>query len=304
MLLEAIFAIGTIVITEFVRVAAVEVIRHWSNSSGRVNSEKQSGCNSHGYRNAKNITTELEIIDAEVIDLERKQQHDGYTSRPDQERKEELESLRIEKFQDYQKAKKEEIAEEQSENPEHYETSALKNDSVHILQYHMGQVVLEKKCKVPGCGRSMILNSKQRLDGSLYCLNDFFWSCTGFYNQPPLQCRGTQQFQAADIGFLHKSDIFEFQISNQDLSKIFGESSVKKATVDRIRHHLKEKDDEVLCSTHHVPMILREKREHQGVALDMFFLGCPHPGCQQLVKLKSPAQLAAYLRRREGRGIL
>jgi hypothetical protein len=304
MFLEAIFAIGTIVITEFVRVAAVEIIRYWSNPSDTVNSDKQSGCNSYGYKNAKNITTELEIIDTEVIDLERKQQHDGYTSRPDQERKEELESLRIEKFQDYQKAKKEEIVEEQSKNPEHYETSALKNDSVHILQYHMGQVVLAKKCKVPGCGRCMALNSKQRLNGGIYCLNDFFWSCTGFHNQMPLQCRGTQQFQAEDIGFLHKSDIFEFQISNQDLSEIFDDRSIKKAIVDRVKSHLREKDDEVLCPTHHVPMILREKREHQGIALDMFSLRCPHPGCQQLVKLKSPAQLAAYLRRREGRGIL
>ena len=51
-------------------------------------------------------------------------------------------------------------------------------------------------------------------------------------------------------------------------------------------------------------MILREKREHNGLVLDMFHLGCPHPGCQQVVKLKSPAQLAAFLRRKEGQGIL
>ncbi len=38
-------------------------------------------------------------------------------------------------------------------------------------------------------------------------------------------------------------------------------------------------------------MILREKREHNGLVLDMFHLGCPHPGCKQVVKLKSPAQL-------------
>lgn len=95
-------------------------------------------------------------------------------SRKDQERKVELESLRIKKFQDFQKARKKEIAKEQSKNPDNYETSMLKSDNVHILQYHMGQVVLEKKCTTPGCGRPMILNSRQRLDGGLYCLNDFF----------------------------------------------------------------------------------------------------------------------------------
>jgi predicted aconitase len=50
-------------------------------------------------------------------------------------------------------------------------------------------------------------------------------------------------------------------------------------------------------------MILREKKEHNGSVLDMFYLGCPHLGCKQVVKLKSPAQLAAFLRRKEGKGI-
>ncbi len=304
MLLEAILSAGTIVLTEFVKATVTEIVRYCSNFLSKVNSGKQSEFSSHQYKIAKDIASELEVIDTEVIDLEQKQKHDGKILRPDQERKEELESLRFEKFQNYQKAKKEEIVEEYSRNTERYETSVLNDDRVHILQYHMGQVALEKKCNGLRCGRPMILNSKQRLNGSLYCLNDFFWSCTGFYNQPPLQCRGTQQFQIADIGFLHKSGIFEFQISSQDLSEIFNENSVKKATVDRMKSYVKEKDDEVLCPTHYVPMILREKREHQGVALDMFSLRCPHPGCPQLVKLKSPGQLAAFLSRREGRGIL
>jgi hypothetical protein len=304
MLLEAIFSAGTIVLTEFVKATVTEIVRYCSNFLGKANSEKQNEPSSHQYKVAKDIASELEVIDTEVIDLEQKQKHDGKILRPDQERKEELESLRFDKFQDYQKAKKEENVEEYSKNLENYEASALNDDRVHILQYHMGQVVLERKCNGPRCGRPMILNSKQRLNGGLYCLNDSFWSCTGYYNQPSLQCRCTQQFQAADIRFLHKSDIFEFQISSQDLSQIFDEHSVKKATVDRMSSHLKEKDDEVLCSTHYVPMILREKLNHQGVVLDMYYLRCPHPGCPQLVKLKSHAQLAAFLRRREGRGIL
>jgi hypothetical protein len=304
MLLEAIFSIGTIVLTEFTKAFATEVVRHWSNLFSRTTSERQNEHSSHSYKTTKDIADELETIDAEVIDLELKQKHDGQILRPDKERKEELEFLRTEKFEDYQKAKKEEIVIEQSKNPENYETSALNDSSVHILQYHMGQVVFEKKCNGQGCRRPMLLNSKQRLNGGLYCLNDFFWSCTGFYNQLPFKCLGTQQFQMADIGLLHKSDVFEFQISNQDLSEIFDQNSVRKATIDRVRSHLKEKDDEILCSIHYIPMTLKEKREHQGMALDMFFLGCPHPGCQQLVKLKSPAQLAAYLNRREDRGIL
>lgn len=308
MLLEALFAAGTTVLREFVRCTAVEVIRHtvevirhWANSRSNKDSSSQQTNSSYSNKTAKNVIEELEIIDVEFVELERKERRDGQISRQDQEHKQELDLLRTDKFKEYQELKSEEIAEDQCASPEDYETSTLNTDKVHILQFHMGQVVLEKKCS---CGKAMILQSQKRLDGSLYQLSDFFWACTGFYNNLPLQCKRTKSFTAMDVGFLHKSDIFEFQVSNQQLSTIFHDTSVKRATISRIKSHLKEKDDEILCPVHHLPMILREKLNHSGVALDMFFLRCPHTGCQQIVKLKSPAQLAAYLKRREGRGIL
>ncbi|BAZ03620.1 hypothetical protein [Calothrix sp. NIES-3974] len=306
-MLDAIFNIGTIIISEFVRTATIEIVRYaiheihqrvskWQNEHNYTNS------NTRSYNKAsKDVINELEIIDSEFVELERKVNFDGYSSRQDEERKEELELLRSEKFSEYQKLKSMEIADEQCVSPENFETSQLKSDKTHILQFHMGQVVLDKKCS---CGRPMILQSKQRLDGSICQLNDFFWACTGFYNNPPVQCKNTQQFTTKDVGLLHRSNIFEFQVSSQDLSIIFNDTSIQKSIVSRIKYHIKEKDDDILCPIHNVPMILREKRNHSGVALDMFFLACPHFGCQQIVKLKSPAQLAAYLRRREGRGIL
>ncbi|MEQ9548545.1 MAG: hypothetical protein RIM23_02835 [Coleofasciculus sp. G3-WIS-01] len=303
MLLEAIFAIGTIIITEFARVACREVIEQWTSRS-KENASNHGGYSERTNKTPKDIINDIEIIDTEIVDLERKKQRDIYVPISDNEHLEYLEFLRNEKFNDYQKAKKKEIAEEQYKNPDNYETSVLKNDSIHVLQYHMGQVVLEKKCAEPGCGKPMILQSRKRLDGSLYCLDDFFWSCTGYYSNLPFKCNATQKFQAKDTALLHKSDIFEFQLSQSDLSRIFNEKSVQKSTINRVKYHLRDKDNEVLCPIHYVPMILREKREHKGVALDMFFLACPHPKCPQLFKLKSPAQLAAYLSRKEGRGIL
>lgn len=50
-------------------------------------------------------------------------------------------------------------------------------------------------------------------------------------------------------------------------------------------------------------MVLREKRNHSDIILDIFYLQCPHFQCQQLVKLKSVAQIAAFLHRKQGRGI-
>ena len=301
MFFEAIFAIGTIVITEFVRHAVEEVYHHWKNFRNSRNASNQHTNSAYSNRTTKDVTQELEVVDAEVVELERKAQRDGVASQHDQERKQELELLRTEKYQEYQELKAAEIAEDQCASPEDYETSVLDGSRVHLLQFHMGQAVLKKKCS---CGKPMILQSKCKPHGSLYQLSDFFWACTGFYNDSPLKCKKTQNFTAKDVGFLHKSDILEFQISNNDLSRIFHQPPVEKVVIDRIHSHLRQKDDEVLCPVHHVPMVLREKREHQGVVLDMFFLACPHTNCQQIVKLKSPAQLAAYLKRREGRGIL
>lgn len=306
---EALFVIGSIIFTEIVRATAVEVIRNWTNSRSQNTANTNAQRPSRSSRtNSQEVKQDLETVDVEFVDLERKEKRDGRVSNKDQERKQELELLRTEKFKEYQDLKSAEIAEEQRANPEEYGTSVIDNDKAHILQFHMGQVVLEKKCN---CGQPMILQSRTRLDGSLCQLNDFFWSCISYYSNSIPKCK-TQNFTAKDLGLLHKSDILEFQLANQELSTIFHQPSVETAVVKRVKSHIQEKDDEILCPVHHLPMILREKRDHQGAALDMFYLACPHnpdirnyqAGCQQKVKLKSPAQLAAYLTRSENRGIL
>ncbi len=167
MILEAIFAVGTIVLTEFTKTSTAEFVRQWfQNKSffGKKTSEFSSS------KTAQDVTTELEIIDAEVIELEKKGQRDGYVSARDKERREELKYLQANKFNQYQEIKEVEIAREHTKNPENYETSVLKDDRAHILQYHMGQVVLEKKCR---CGRPMFLQSRKPSNGGIYRLEDF-----------------------------------------------------------------------------------------------------------------------------------
>lgn len=306
---EALFIIGSILFREIVSAATTEIIRSWTESRNRNNAANTNKFASHLSRTtSQEVKQDLETVDVEVVDLERKEKRDGRVSNEDQERKQELELLRTEKFKEFQDLKSAEIAEEQFTKPEEYETSVINNDKVHILQFHMGQVVLEKKCN---CGQPMVLRSKTHIDGTLYQLNDFFWSCVSLFNKSTPNCK-TQSFTAKDLGLLHKSNISEFQLSNQDLSTIFHQPSVETAVIKRVKSHLQEKDDDILCPVHYLPMILREKKEHKGAALDMFYLACPHnpdprnyfAGCQQKVKLKSAAQLAAYLQRSENRGIL
>lgn len=257
-------------------------------------SSNPTSINVHVY----NVQNEIKNIDLEQTEIEKKRARDGSLNLSDIEKLEELQKQREDKFEQWQKAKTQEVITEQAKNPDSYETSFLNNDNVHILQFQMGQVVLEKRCV---CGRPMMLQHRDRKDGSIFLLNDFFWSCVGYYSN---QCRGTQRFQTQDIGLLHKANILELQLSNTELGQSFTRPLIQK-TVVRLRQHLGEEDRDILCPIHHVPMILREKDKsnHSNVVLDMFHLRCPHFECQQTVKLKSLAQIAAFLHRKEERGI-
>ena len=247
------------------------------------------------------IREDLETIDIEFIEIENKQKKDGKITKADSEKAKELAYLRQQKFLALQETKKVASAIEHSQSPDEYESTFLDNEKVHILQYQMGQIVLEKRC--PNSGKPMVLQSKQKLDGSLYSLNDFFWSCVGYYNDNH-KCKTTQSFQQNDAGLLYKATIPELQIPNSDLNLIYSSKTVQNSVTKRMREHKGDRDEEILCPIHHVPMVLREKKEHLGVALDIYFLGCPHPSCGQTIKLKSAAQLAAFLRRKEGQGIV
>lgn len=253
-------------------------------------------------RDTKETLNNLEVIDAEFVEIERKRQKDGGLTNRDKDRLEELNDLKKQEFDEYQKSQTIESAIEQVSNPEDYESTLLDTEKAHILQYQMGQIVLEKKCH--NCGRPMFLQHKNRPDGSLFVLGDFFWSCTGYYeDNPAIKCTASQPFRTKDVGLLHKVDIPELNVTNSDLSIIYAQKSVQQSISKRVKDHIREKDEDILCKVHYVSMILREKKEHNGSVLDMFYLGCPHLGCKQVVKLKSPAQLAAFLRRKEGKGI-
>ena len=190
MFFDAIFIIGTIVIQHFVETAVTEVIRHW-NFNQREKQSQQRLQNPQSNKTAKEKVKEIEVIDTELIDLENKYQRDGRITTADQDRAEELEIMRSNFFDEYRTAKTNEIQQEQIAHPDNYAASVLDDAKVHILQYHMGQIVLEKQCRVPGCRRPMFLQSRQRLDGTLYQLRDFFWSCTGYYNNPgPFHSQG------------------------------------------------------------------------------------------------------------------
>jgi hypothetical protein len=246
---------------------------------------------------------EIKSIDQEISDLERKRIRDKVLSAYDNERLTELGSAKEKAFRAHQSTRAAELKERISADPHSLAESPLSESNVNLLHFHMGEMVFGKSC--PKCGLPIVLQHIRRpIDYDNFGLADFFWSCSGYYYPAHLKCSWTERFRAADLNLLHRSNIPELEIGNGDLNTIFSEQSIQRASTARIENHLGEEDGNILCPMHHLPMVLREKRDHQGFALDMFHLRCPHFECHQTQKLKSPAQLAAFLHRKEGRGIL
>ncbi len=240
-------------------------------------------------------------VDAEIAEMERKRKYDRGLSSCDEDRQEELLALKQEKFTEYQAVKTQEVSAEVKAKPEQFVEAQINDKRINILQFHVGQFVLEKRCRL--CQRPMILQHKRKpIDYATFNLSDFFWGCSGHYDKER-KCYETQPFQSRDMSLLHKSGIPDLEASSDELNIIFSTPPIQKATLNRVADHLRDEDEDSLCPVHNVPMILREKRDHQGHALDMYFLTCPHFECDYVQKLKSPSQLAAFLHRKEGRGI-
>src|SRR5437016_12302116 len=116
----------------------------------------------------------------------------------------------------------------------------------------------------------MLLQHSRRADLTPFLLRDFFWGCSGFYVDGPQKCRGKCNISLSDVEVLHKADIPELQVGASELNIIFGQGPVQQTIVRRVREHLGEEDDAVLCPVHHSPMRVQEKEEQVDYALDMF----------------------------------
>ena len=82
----------------------------------------------------------------------------------------------------------------------------------------------------------------------------------------------------------------------------------QQSVIKRMSDVKRQDADVYLCAAHNEPLVLREKKDAEGL-LDQFCFGCPRWSassgtCSQIVKLKSPAQLASALEAFYGRGIM
>jgi hypothetical protein len=254
---------------------------------------------SRTYSQAKQTvnTTAEEIseIDREIQEREDSLRRSG--SKIDEQKIQDLYNEKNKKYEKYQEAQGQCIRNQYEQNPDKFAKSILERGNENKLLYHTGLITLEKKC--PSCARSMRLQHKSVENPTF---NDFFWQCTGYY--AGTECK-TISFRPSDIDLINRTDIEELNVDNQTLSTIASAKSAQISTDRRLKGHLGEKDIDVPCPVHLTAMELREKRGPDDMPLlDKYYLRCAHRGCSQTTKLKSWAQLAAYLNRKEGQGIL
>ena len=239
----------------------------------------------------------LQEIDAEIVDRQC-----SMVSRPniaDQAKIDSLLKQKDKEYNEYKQLQQDAAEAELTELPDSLVESSLFKGAENKLLYHTGLITLKKNC--PKCRKPMRLQHKTVAEPSFL---DFFWQCTGFYS-PNNQCRNTISFRPADLSLVHKSGIPEIEIDNSDLSIIASEDSVLKSTDKRIRAHIGGIDADILCPIHLTPMRLRQKKGPENMPLlDKYHLRCQNPECSQTTKLKSFPQLAAFLRRKDGDGIL
>ncbi len=287
---NATFVIGTMITNA--AIALRDFVGRFANSS---DSESDVCSRREIFDRVKSYNDEFE-------DYDRKFRRDGILNEKDRDRMLEIKKGRDCVFHKFEIAQQNDIAGEIVQQPGSFDTFRLDRNHAHILQYHIGLTVFNIKCHI--CERPMVLQFPK--DRDVITPEDFFWACSGFYGG---NCRATRKISLIDMQNLFaRTDIPEFHSTADDLNDIFDYSSVKRNVLARVKNHLNDECDDYICPIHKEPLVLKEKKRFFG-SLDQFFLGCPRwkadrTGCSFVMKLKSPAQLAALLRNKEDRGIL
>jgi len=246
------------------------------------------------------IHKKTKVLNDEIIDLESKKFRDRSLDQYDDQKLRDLYSQR-DKLKDEARNNNELLMVEKMQSGEGvYDSLHINNNNTHILQFHVGQTVFGKRCRQ--CGRPMALQWKQGMQS--VNMSDFFWGCIGFYEG----VKHNEPFTHSDMDLFTRIDRPEFEVSSQTLGNIIHLPGPKSNITKRMSDIKQEQTDVYLCPVHNEPMVLREKKDAHGL-LDQYFFGCSRwlpakGGCKQIVKLKSPAQLASALEAFYGRGLL
>ncbi len=256
-------------------------------------------------RPSEEIRHDIKETDGEITDLEKKLRRDGQLNRSDKEELEELRRQAMDLAEEHQQARSEETTSEILQEKTEASATSLSQDYLHILDWSRGPAVRMKPC--PKCRAPMYLNRRNQPQNAIFTIKDYFWACTNFYipEGTPGRCNGTLAFSDQDFGLLHKAGIPELEINRDHFTLITSQRPALKVIEKRMSQAIGAQDIDVNCPIHGLPLVLQEKQTaEEGNILDYYYLKCPHIGCGQTRKLKDAAQLASFLTRITGEGIL
>jgi hypothetical protein len=251
----------------------------------------------HGF--TRKYFSQAEDLAAEEREFAEKFKRDGKRTEQDEERLREMQAERERLRKEMEAAKAREAAEE------------FKADSDEVIAAQMTDaelssavgILASKEC--PVCGGTMRIRQSRDQNGN--GKRSFYWQCT-MANR--LNCP-TIKLNANDL------NASVLRKKNPDLD---GDAKVRKQIWTRVdvtndthsrlrKNHLDEKDEEVVCPHHVLPMKLVQKRGVDGGMLSLYeyvCIGIKSDGkpCPYTVALETFPQVAAMLRRREGKGII
>lgn len=289
----AVYAIGTV--AAYVGEKAVELY----HVAKQAYNDYKSG---NSYQEKRKNRNSRHDINARIVDLEDKRKRDGRLSEYEKHELDQLYARRKSLVDEAISFNEMEAAGEFTENSSDYEDLEVDSSSIHIVQFHVGQSVSNKRCSV--CGRPMTLQWNRSSKNT--SLTDMFWGCTGYYSGA---CRATAPFQKSDARLFTNTGREEFQITAVQLDTIIQHPAAQQNIVKRMRDIKFETIEKYLCPEHGLELVQQEKHNPTGGLLDQFFLGCPMwkrdgTGCNYVMKIKSAAQLSSVLEIKNGRGLL
>lgn len=294
-LLDALFAGAKALLKEVAvagRVVVREVLKEIDQSAfGRAATRLVDGVMDRYFSKAHDLAEEEQ-------ELTEKAQRDGRRKEADSERLREIEAERERLRAELERANAERSTQEFKDAADKAIVAIVDDDE---LSSNVG-ILSAKLC--PACGGTMRIRQGGIVSNS--GLRKFFWQCTEPNNPPcpsikldPEQIR-TSVIRPADP---------DLDTPKAERRAAWSRDDVLNQTHSRVRQHLGDDDKQVVCPHHLLPMKLLPKRSPGKRLLDSYeyvCLGVTSDGraCDHKVDLQTMPQVAAMLRRTEGKGIL
>ena len=231
-------------------------------------------------------------------ELGRKYRRDGKHTETDRARAQEIAEERERLREEFESAK----AKEATETAQSLDVVApVTPDEVSAVT---GIITFRKNC--PDCGSQMRICQSGNKHGYSPDTNGrrFWWKCTMHHS-----CHTIPFDPGEHAAKIVRAENPDLDGSAEGRRQIWTNDATLLKTHTRIRAHLGEIDEEVVCPKHLLPMKLLQSRRGTGKLLDNYEYVCLAVGadgraCNYSVAIETFPQVAEALRRYEGAGII